>query len=68
VEVLQPLMVFYVPVGSIRSVYVQLNACLEDLYSLLPVEVVVGDEGGEAPFEIMKPVLVVTAVTTSLFV
>ena len=46
----------------------QLNACLEHIHSLLPVEVVVGDEGGEAPFEILKPVLVVTAVTTSLFV
>jgi len=42
----------------------QLNADLEDLDSLLPVEVVVTDEGGDAPFEIMKPVLVVTAVTS----
>ncbi len=32
------------------------------------VEVVVTDEGGEAPLEIMKPVLVVTTATTSLFV
>ena len=46
----------------------QLNACLEYLDSLLPVEVVVGNKGVDAPFEIMKPVLVVTAVTTSLFV
>ena len=46
----------------------QLNADLEHLDSLLPVEVVVSNEGGEAPLEIMKPVLVVTTATTSLFV
>ena len=46
----------------------KLNTDLEDLDSLLPVEVVVGDESGETPLEIMKPVLVVTAVTTSLLV
>ena len=46
----------------------QLNACLEDLDSFLPVEVVITDEGGHAPFEIMKPVLMMIAVATSLFV
>ena len=46
----------------------KLNTDLEDLDGLLPVEVVVGNEGSHAPFEIMKPVLVVTAVTTSLLV
>jgi len=30
----------------------QLNADLEDLHGLLPVEVVVADEGGEASLEI----------------
>ena len=66
VEVLQPLMMFDVPVGSIRSVYVQLNADLEHLHSLLPVEVVVADEGVDAALEIMKSVLMVTAITASL--
>ena len=46
----------------------QQNAGLEDLDSLLPVEVVVGDEGSHAPFEIMKPVLMMTTVTASLLV
>ena len=46
----------------------KLNAGLEDFDSLLPVEVVVSDEGSEALVEIMKPVLVVFAVTTSLLV
>ena len=46
----------------------QLNACLENLDSLLPVEVVVGDESGHAPLEIMKSVLMMTTVTTSLLV
>ena len=41
-----------------------LNADLENLHSLLPVEVVVADEGGDASLEIMKPVLVMTAVTS----
>ena len=41
----------------------QLNAALEYLDGLLPVDVVVGDEGSHAPFKIMKPVLMVTAVT-----
>jgi len=36
--------------------------------SLLPVEVVIADEGGDAPLEIMKPVLMMIAVATSLFV
>ena len=46
----------------------QLNAGLEYIDSLLPVEVVVSDEGGDAPFEIMKSVLMVTTVTPSLLV
>ena len=41
----------------------QLNAALEDLDGFLPVEVIVADEGGDASFEIMKPVLMMTAVT-----
>ena len=41
----------------------QLYADLEDFDSLLPIEVVVTNEGGDAPFKIMKPVLMVTAVT-----
>ena len=43
----------------------QLNADLEYLDGLLPVEVVVADEGGQRPFEILKPVLVVTTVISS---
>ena len=46
----------------------KLYADLEDLHSLLPVEIVVADEGGDASLKIMKPVLVVTTATTSLFV
>ena len=46
----------------------QLNADLEYLHGLLPIEVVVGNEGSHAPFEIMKPVLMMTTVTTSLLV
>ena len=46
----------------------QLNADLEYLDSLLPVEVVVSDEGGHAPLEILQPVLMMTTVTTSLLV
>ena len=46
----------------------QLNAGLEYIDSLLPVEVVVADEGGHAPFKIMKSVLMMTAVTASLLV
>jgi len=42
----------------------KLYADLEDIHSLLPVEVVVADEGSQTPLEIMKPVLVVTAVTS----
>ena len=42
----------------------KLYADLENLDGLLPVEVVVGNESGEAALEIMKPVLVVTAVTS----
>ena len=43
----------------------QLYACLEDLHSLLPVEVVVADESGDAPLEIMKSVLMMTTVISS---
>ena len=46
----------------------QLYADFEYIYSLLPVEVVVGNKGVDAAFEIMKPVLVVTAVAASLLV
>ena len=46
----------------------QLYADFEYIDGLLPVEVVVADEGGQAPFEIMKPVLMVTAIATSLLV
>ena len=42
----------------------QQNASLEYLDSLLPAEIIVADKGGQRPFEIMKPVLVVTAVTS----
>jgi len=43
----------------------QLYADLENLHSLLPVEVVVTDKSSQRPFEIMKPVLVVTTVISS---
>ena len=46
----------------------QLYACLEDLHGLLSIEVVVADESGNAALEIMKPVLMMIAVTTSLLV
>ena len=46
----------------------KLYAALENLDSLLPVEVVIANEGSHAPLEIMKPVLMMTAVTTSLLV
>ena len=46
----------------------QLNAGLEYLDSLLPVEVVVSDEGGHAALEITQPVLMMTTVTASLLV
>jgi hypothetical protein len=61
-------MMLEVPVRRIRSIYVQLNTDLEDIHSLLPVKVVVVDEGSQAPLEIMKSVLMVTTVTTSLLV
>ena len=48
VEIVQPLMMLDVPVGGIRSIYMKLNADLEHLHSLLPVEVVVADEGDQA--------------------
>ena len=46
----------------------QLNTDLEDLDGFLPVDVVVTDEGGHAPFEILQSVLMMTAVTASLLV
>ena len=46
----------------------QLNTDLEYLDDLLPVEVIVTNECSHAPFEIMKSVLMVTTVTTSLLV
>jgi len=46
----------------------QLNTDLEDLDGLLPVEVVIADKVADAPFEILKPILVVAAVTASLLV
>jgi hypothetical protein len=54
-------MVFDVLVRRIESINMKLYADLEDIHSLLPVEVVVADEGSQTPLEIMKPVLVVTA-------
>ena len=42
----------------------QLNTDLEDLDGLLPVDVVVSDKSSQTPLEIMKPMLVVTAVTS----
>ena len=46
----------------------QLYADLEDLDSLLPVEIVVATESGDAFFEIMKSVLMMSTVTASLLV
>jgi small nuclear ribonucleoprotein (snRNP)-like protein len=46
-------MMLKVPVGSVRSIDMQLNAALEDVHSLLPVEVVVANEGSHAPLEIL---------------
>ena len=46
----------------------QLYADFEDIHSLLPVKVVVADEGVDAALEIMESVLMVTTVTASLFV
>jgi hypothetical protein len=57
-----------VPVRRIRSIHMQLNADLEYLHGLLPIEVVIADEGGHAPFKILKSVLMMTTVTTNLFV
>jgi hypothetical protein len=61
-------MVFEVPIGGIRSIGMQFYAALEDLDSLLPIEVIVANEGGYAPLKILKPVLMMTTVTASLFV
>ena len=46
----------------------QLNTDFEYLDGLLPVDVVVTNEGSHAPFEILKSVLMMTAVTPSLLV
>jgi hypothetical protein len=61
-------MMFKVPVRGIGRIHMQLNAGLEYLDGLLPVEVVVTNEGSHAPFEIMKPVLMMIAVTAILLV
>ena len=42
----------------------KLNAAFEYIDSLLPVEVVIANEGGHAALEIMKSVLMMTAVTS----
>ena len=57
-----------VPVRRIRSIGMQQNASLEYLDSLLPVKVVIADKVADAPFEILKSVLMVTTVTASLLV
>ena len=57
-----------VPVRGIRSIRVQQNASLEDLDGFLPIKIVVTDEGGHAPLEILQSVLMMTTVTTSLLV
>ena len=46
----------------------QLYADLEYVDSLLSVEIIVTNEGGDAALEILKPVLMMTTVTTSLLV
>ena len=46
----------------------QLNASLEYIDSFLPVEVVITDEVGHTPFEILQSVLMMTTVTASLLV
>jgi len=46
----------------------QLNTGLEYIDSLLPVEIIVADECGDTPFEILQPVLMMTTVATSLLV
>ena len=61
-------MMLEVPVRGIGRIHMQFYASLENLHGFLPVEVIVADEGGHAPLEILKSVLVVTAVTTSLLV
>ena len=53
-----------VPIGRIRSIGMQQNADLEYIDGFLPIKIVVTDEGGDAALEIMKPVLVVTPVTS----
>ena len=61
-------MMLEVPVRDIGSIHMQLNADLEHLDSLLPIDVVVTNEGSHAPFEILKSVLMMTALTPSLLV
>ena len=46
----------------------QLNTGLENIDSLLPAEIIVTDEGGDAALEILKSILMMTTVTTSLLV
>ena len=57
-----------VPIGRIGSIDMQFYASLEDLDGLLPVEVVVTDEGRHAPLEILQPILMMITVATSLLV
>ena len=61
-------MMLKVPIRRIGGIHMQQNTGLEYLDSFLPIKVVVTDEGGHAPFEILQPVLVVTTVTASLLV
>ena len=61
-------MMLKVPIGRIGSIYVQFYADLEDLHGFLPIKVIVADESGDAPLEILKPVLMMTTVTASVLV
>jgi hypothetical protein len=61
-------MMLKIPVRGIRSIDMQLYADLEDLDSLLPAEVIVVDESGDAALKILKSVLMMTTVTASLLV
>ena len=61
-------MMLKVPIRRIGGIHMQLNTDLEDLDGFLPVDVVVTNEGSHAPFEILKSVLMMTALTPSLLV
>ena len=62
------LMMLDVPVRGVWGIRMQLYACFKYVDGLLPVEVIVADEGDLASLEIMKPVLMVITVTASLLV